>query len=149
MDRVFELDPLVRRPLIKLDDIFVGCTAMLDTGALIPVWTKRVDVLQGLGAEQVAKDVSFNGFGGEASGDLYKLDLTVGGLVYPGLPIIASRDDDIPGYFIFSATMFSDMDYVVKNSTKKLVISPNTNQTCYNLKVDTKDGWIVLCQTDG
>jgi len=69
-------------------------------------------------------------------------------LVYPGLPIIASRDDTIPGYFIFSATMFSEMDYEIKNSTKRFIVSTNTNQICFNLKVDTKDGWLVLCQID-
>ena len=38
------LDKNVKRPVICLDEMFPGCTALIDTGALIPVWTKDVKV---------------------------------------------------------------------------------------------------------
>jgi hypothetical protein len=52
------------RPIVKLDYIFSGCTALIDTGALFPVWTKDTKLLEQLGAKLVKKDVGFNGFGG-------------------------------------------------------------------------------------
>lgn len=44
-------------------------------------------------------------------------------IIFPQMPIIACRDDAIPGYFLFSATMFSHMDYTIKNSTKEFVFT--------------------------
>lgn len=42
MEVTFNLEPNVNRPIIRLDNIFKGCTALLDTGAVFPVWTKSV-----------------------------------------------------------------------------------------------------------
>lgn len=39
----------------RLDDLFPGCTALIDTGALFPVWTKSRELLEALGAENVKK----------------------------------------------------------------------------------------------
>ncbi len=146
MEEILDLSPDVQRPLIKLNDIFKGCTALIDTGALIPIWTKDVSVLEDLGAELVRKNVEFGGFGGIAKGDFYRLDFKLGRFMYPGMPIVASQNEDIPGFFLLSATMFTNMDYSIKNSSKKFMLSTSSNQVCYNLKVEFDGDYIVLCQ---
>lgn len=41
MDLRFDLVVGANRPIIELNEIFKGCTALLDTGAILPVWTKK------------------------------------------------------------------------------------------------------------
>lgn len=71
MEQIFNLDASANRPIILLDNIFNGCTALMDTGALFPIWTKDVKLLKALGAELVKKNINFGGFGGNAKGDIY------------------------------------------------------------------------------
>ena len=142
------LDKNVKRPVICLDEMFPGCTALIDTGALIPVWTKDVKVLEALGAEKYKSGIVFGGFGGDTVGELYRMDLKLGEIIYPGIPIIAARDEKIPGYFLFSATMFEKMDYTISNSTKTFIIETTGNQVCYNLTFETENGLHVLCSCE-
>ncbi len=72
MEEIIDLNPDVQRPLIKLNDVFKGCTALIDTGALVPIWTKDVRILEGLGAKLIKKNTEFGGFGGKAEG-VFKL----------------------------------------------------------------------------
>ena len=50
MQLTLQLDATSRRPVVKLD-WFNGCRALLDTGALFPVWTSDGKLLQQLGAK--------------------------------------------------------------------------------------------------
>lgn len=144
MEVIYNLEKGTNRPIIKLDDIFPGCTALLDTGAIIPVWTKDTELLKKLGAVLHAKDVKFSGFGGETKGDLYKMNLKLGNIIYPGLPIVVHNDDEIPGYFIFSATMFKDMIYTIDDIAKKIILIFKDNQVCRNLSVVDTEGKIKV-----
>lgn len=141
---VFSLDDTVERPVIVLNEIFEGCSALLDTGALIPVWTKDAQILKKVyNADLIKTNCKFNGFSNnDIIGDLYKIDLVLGELVFPKLPIIASYNEKIPGFFLFPATMFTQMDYCIKNSTKKLELIPTNNQKCFNIVI----GDMVLTQ---
>lgn len=114
-----------------MDKLFPGCTALLDTGAIIPVWTKDVELLQGLGARFYKQNVEFAGFGGKTKGDLYKINLSLDKIIFPELPIIVHNSDNIPGYFIFSATMFKNMIYTVDDITKQFVVVCPDNQVCH------------------
>jgi len=144
---IFNLRSDTDRPLIILDDIFIGCTALIDTGALIPVWTKEVDLLQAMGAVLEKKDVEFGGFGGKAKGDLYKLTLKLGCFIYPDMPIVACYDDKIPGFFLFTATMFKKTTYIIDDIRKTFTLTTNDNQVCRNLKVQDSDGHLSVLYT--
>lgn len=144
MDLRFDLVVGANRPIIELNEIFKGCTALLDTGAIIPVWTKKDDLLEALGATLDKKNVSFSGFGGKTIGDLYKIDLRLGKIMYPRLPIVVHEDNKIPGYFIFSATMFKGMIYTIDDITKKFIVILTDNQICHNIKVVDSNGKITV-----
>ena len=61
------LDATQQRPVVSLKNL----TALLDTGAYIPVWTDDEEVLVSeLGAKLIKKDVPFTGFGGTTCGNL-------------------------------------------------------------------------------
>lgn len=135
---ILELVNEVDRPLIRADELFDDCTALFDTGALIPVWTKEEEILKRLGAEFIKKDYEFSGFGGKTTGNLYRLNFTLGEYTYPNMPIVAAFDEAIPGYLLLSATMFSEMDVTIRNSNKTIEIVPFTNQKCFNISVNNQ-----------
>lgn len=144
MEMIYRLEDKTNRPIIKLDMIFSGCTALLDTGAIIPVWTKDVKLLQRLGGTLVKRNVGFAGFGGKTKGDLYNMNLILDKIVFPKLPIIVHNDDSIPGYFLFSATMFKSMIYTIDDITKQFIVISPSNQVCQNIKVITNNGKISV-----
>ena len=88
------LDVKQQRPVIKLQD---GLRALLDTGAYFPVWTDEEGILaEDLNAKLVKKNVSFTGFGGIATGNLYRVMFELGDLIFPSLPIVANNDIAVP-----------------------------------------------------
>jgi hypothetical protein len=132
------------RPIVRLDNIFKGCTALIDTGALFPVWTKEEELLKALGANLVKKSLSFSGFGGSTKGNLYTISIKVGELIYPNMHIIACKNEAIPGFFIFSSTMFKGTIYTVDDINKKFVIETADNQVCRNISIKDNNGKLYV-----
>ena len=74
------LDKKHQRPVVVLKN---GLTALLDTGAYIPVWTDDEEILTSyLGAVFVRDNIKLSGFGGTAYGNLYRVNIDLGGIVY-------------------------------------------------------------------
>ncbi len=96
-----KLDSTRQRSVVILDN---GLTALLDTGAYIPVWTDEEDILTSeLGAELVRKDVPLSGFGGCTHGNMYKVNIDIGGILYPNMHLIANNDINATFNLILSA----------------------------------------------
>lgn len=125
-----------------------GLTALVDTGAYIPVWTDDEDILVSLlGAELVRKNVQISGFGGVAYGNLYKVNMDIGGILYPSMHIVANNEIDASFNLILSATMFDGLIYQVDTVHHVLNIDvPDTESTVRNLRIVDRDGrQFVLC----
>lgn len=106
-----KLDNTRQRPVVILNN---GLTALLDTGAYIPVWTDDEDILTSeLGAELVRKDVPLSGFGGCTHGNLYKVNIDIGGILYPNMHVIANNEINATFNLILSATMFEGLIYQI------------------------------------
>ncbi len=147
MEQEFDLEVSADRPILRLDHLFPGCTALFDTGALFPVWTKNRELLEALGAKIFKRNVLFSGFGGDVHGDIYTFTLQLGNLIYPEMHIMACENNDIPGYFIFSATMFKKTVYTINDIEKKFIIVKQDNQICRNIVIKDADGIMhVLCE---
>lgn len=70
MIEIFKLQRGSTRPVIILDGIFPGCSALIDTGARVSMWTKDERVLMRLpNVRLLKKEISFSGFGGRTTGD--------------------------------------------------------------------------------
>ena len=126
-----DLDKSQQRPIVMLQK---GLKALLDTGAYIPVWVGGERVLsEGLGAELVSKNISFTGVGGIAYGNLYKVTIQVGDLMY----------------IILSATMFAHLIYEIDDKNHKLNITvPDSESMIRNLRIVDKNGKLyVLCNS--
>ena len=128
MQITIHLDDKARRPVANLN-WFTGCRALIDTGALFPIWNKSEKVLvEKLGAVLIKKYIKFNGFGGETQGNLYRVNFELNGLYYLNMPIVASKLNGVNWNMIISATMFDGMVYEIDTINKSLNITIKDNQ---------------------
>lgn len=131
MIEILRLQKESTRPLIVMDDIFLGCSALLDTGARISMWTKSEKILQRFpGIKLLKTEIVFSGFGGKTNGNLYELDLPFGSLIYPKVKIIQHYDENIPGFFLLSASMFEGMVYTIDREQNRFILDTRGNQIC-------------------
>lgn len=141
------LDATQQRPVVVLKNL----TALLDTGAYIPVWTDDEEILvSDLGAKLVKKDVPFAGFGGTTYGNLYQVTLEVGDLIFPNMHIVANNELNTSYNLILSATMFDGLIYEINTRFHVLNFTIiNDSDLVRNLRVVDKNGKIhVLCSAD-
>jgi hypothetical protein len=143
MIEVLQLDKNDQRPVVYTEQ-FYGCTALLDTGALFPVWTASEEALKELGGKLIKNDVSFSGFGGLVDAKLYELTVSLGKIIFPNMHLIYSEDDNIPGYLLLSATMFKGMHYTIDTENHIFKIDTRSNQVAYNLKIEDRNGRLYV-----
>lgn len=139
------LDKTRQRPVVILNN---GLTALFDTGAYIPVWTDDEDILiSELGAVLIRKDVPLSGFGGSTFGNLYKVNLDIGGILYPSMHIMSNNEINATFNLILSATMFEGLIYQIDTVNHVLNIDvPDWESNVRNLRIVNEDGKIfVLC----
>ena len=135
MQITIQLDDRARRPIANIK-WFNGCRALIDTGALFPIWNKNEDILvKKLGAALIKRDVIFGGFGGEARGNLYRVNFELNGIYYIDMPIVASKLVRANWNMIISATMFDGMIYEIDTISKTLNINVKDNQPVRILKL--------------
>lgn len=139
LEMTISLNRNTRRPIAMID-WFKGCRAMIDTGAIIPVWTASDNDLKILGATLERKNVSFGGFGGEAKGNQYRINFKLDKLMYVDMPIIAKEMSDLSCHMILPATMFEKMIYTIDDINKKLEIKILDNQIVRNLRISNDKG---------
>ena len=138
------LDVTQQRPVVALKNL----TALLDTGAYIPVWTDDEEILVSeLGAKLIKENIPFTGFGGIAHGNLYQVTLEVGDLVFPNMHIVANGELNTSYNLILSATMFDGLIYEIDTYSHRLNVTVvNDSDFVRNLRVIDKDGRVhVLC----
>ena len=140
-----KLDKNRQRPVVLLSN---GLTALLDTGAYIPVWTDMEDILvSDMDAELIKENVPLSGFGGSTYGNLYKVSIDIGGIFYPNMHIIANNDINASFNLILSATMFDGLIYQIDTVNHVLNIDvPDHESSIRNLRIENKHGkQLVLC----
>lgn len=144
------LNDSFQRPIIYLKH-WHGLNALLDTGALFPVWTASEKVLVALGGELVQQNIEFSGFGGRTSGNLYKLkNVCIGKLVFPELAIVSCNDlKDVPNHIVLSATMFQNLVYEIDDKNHKFNVTiPHNESNVRNLKIEDYNGNLhILCHS--
>lgn len=133
------LDKSARRPIARLE-WFSGCRALIDTGALFPVWTKSESLLIKLGGKLERNNISFSGFGGKTDGHLYRVNFNLNGLQYIDMPVVVKPMNDLNCHIILSATMFENMIYTIDTINKCMSIDTKDNQIVRILKVSDEYG---------
>ena len=74
----FNLDGRFRRPVINIRNRNEIYSALIDTGAEIPVFTLGREKIAAFSGKLCRESVSFSGFGGICNGDLYRIDVELG-----------------------------------------------------------------------
>ena len=136
----------VQRPIIILDNFFF-LDAMLDTGAVLPVWVEDEELLKAMGGVPIAFHQPFGGFGGTTTGTLYRIPIfRCGELIYPEFPIIAAQID-LPCQMLLSATMFSGLIYEVDDCNHRFNVTiPDHESHVRKLTIEDKNGKLhILC----
>ena len=135
-----------QRPTLYLEDFF-RLSAMLDTGAVLPLWVEDEDLLKSIGGIPIATNQPFGGFGGMTTGTLYRIPLfRCGGLMFPEFPIIASRSD-LTCQMLLSATMFSGLIYEIDDCNHQFNVTiPDNESHVRKLTIEDRNGKLhVLC----
>ncbi|MCM1261591.1 MAG: hypothetical protein NC313_02635 [Butyrivibrio sp.] len=149
MQITIQLDDKARRPIANIS-WFNGCRALIDTGALFPIWNGDGKSLEdGFDAKLQKRNIVFSGFGGKAKGDLYRVNFVLNGIYYMDMPIIASELEGTNWNMIISATMFDGMTYEIDTINKKLNIDTKDNQPVRILKLsdDNNNISVYLAET--
>jgi hypothetical protein len=141
-----DLDKYQKRPVVILNN---GLSALLDTGADIPVWVDSTDILiKHLNAKSLQIKAPLSGYGGTTYGEVFRLTLSIGELIFPNMLIIANDEIRSPYNMILSSTMFSNLIYEIDDKNHKLNVSiPNDESNIRNIVLtDTKGSKLVLSQ---
>lgn len=140
------LNEKFQRPIIYLNN-WHGLNALLDTGALFPIWTAPEEALISIGATKIKENVKFSGFGGETNGNLYRLQsIAIGKLIFPEMAIISCNDlKNVPYHIILSATMFHNLIYEIDNKNHKLNVTvPDGESIVRNLRIEDSNGRLYI-----
>ncbi len=141
------LDKKQQRPVVLLND---ALTALLDTGAVIPVWTDAEKILvNALGGKLVKEKVPFTGFGGIAYGNLYQVTIQIGDLIFPSMHIIANNEINTSYNLILSATMFQNLIYEIDDKNHRFNVTiPDDESNVRNLRIEDANGRLhILCHS--
>ncbi|MBR2216444.1 MAG: retropepsin-like domain-containing protein [Selenomonadaceae bacterium] len=144
-----ELSAVAQRPIAILNQPNV-VNAMLDTGALFPIWVDDEKWLCKLGGTFERADVPFGGFGGMTKGNLYRIpNFCVGQLVFPQFPVIASPRK-LPCQILLSATMFSNLIYEIDDKNHRLNFTiPDEESLIRPLNVRIENGRLhIFCTSE-
>lgn len=146
---ILKLNGYFNRPVIEVAKY--GIDALLDTGAIVPIWNTDTYVLQCVfHAKKIKDNINFSGFGGTTTGTLYSIPLfELGDLIYPDLHIIACESISDRFQMILSATMFSDLIYEIDNKNKYFKVTiPEGEGKIQHLKIkDSKGNLNILCNS--
>jgi hypothetical protein len=131
----YEFDENLSRPIVNLDDVFVGCKALIDTGALFPVWAAPEQILQKLGATRDVKLPSdkIGGFGGESKGNIYRMTVKMDSIYFIDMPFIAVEMKGSRFHLVLPATLFFGMEMNINFQNHSVTIETNSNQVSYNM----------------
>lgn len=141
-----KMDVAQQRPVILLEN---ALTALLDTGAYIPIWTDEEEILlSDMGGKLLKSSVPFTGFGGTTYGNLYQVTLKVGDLIFLNMHIIANNDLNFSYNLIISATMFDGLSYEINTRTHWLHVTvAEDSDLVRNLRIIDSNGRLhVLCE---
>lgn len=120
-------------------------SALLDTGAEIPVFTLGPAMMRDIGGSFVTSDAWFTGFGGRITGDLYRIDIKIGSIKYRSLPVICIHDPTMKFEFILPATLFTGFCYTINDNAKMLTVDTLSSATEYRFKAaDGRDVMVIF-----
>ena len=126
--------------------------ALLDTGAVYPVWTgSEESLIKTLKAKSLNATTSVSGFGGNSIGKIYIVPLLqIGKLYFPNMHIVVCNSIGNASFsLILSATMFKGLIYEIDTVNNCFNVTiPDKESNIRNYKILDSNGNIhILCQS--
>ena len=121
-------------PVIILDS-FHNATALIDTGAKIPVWLEDEKDIQAAGGILKQSNIRIKGLSQKVStGNLYTLsNFQIGKIIYTKLDIVVLPDKNTTYNILLSATMFRGMIYEIDDINHRFNVNVPDSDTVRNL----------------
>ena len=121
-------------PVIILDS-FHNATALIDTGAKIPVWLEDEKDIQAAGGILKQSNIRIKGLSQKVStGNLYTLsNFQIGKIIYTKLDIVVLPDKNTTYNILLSATMFRGMIYEIDDINHRFNVNASDSDTVRNL----------------
>ena len=121
-------------PVIILDP-FHNATALIDTGAKIPVWLEDEKDIQAAGGILKQSNIRIKGLSQKVStGNLYTLsNFQIGKIIYTKLDIVVLPDKNTTYNILLSATMFRGMIYEIDDINHRFNVNAPDSDTVRNL----------------
>ena len=121
-------------PVIILDS-FHNATALIDTGAKIPVWLEDEKDIQTAGGILKQSNIRIKGLSQKVStGNLYTLsNFQIGKIIYTKLDIVVLPDKNTTYNILLSATMFRGMIYEIDDINHRFNVNASDSDTVRNL----------------
>lgn len=138
------------RPIAILPT-FHDVYALIDTGAVFPVWCDDESLLKEYGAKKIADSVPFGGFGGMTMGKLYSIPVfNLGGLIYPHMNIIVHEGFALTSPLILPATIFQNLIFEIDNKRHTLKITiPDDESNVRNFVIREENGYLRVFVSSG
>lgn len=136
------------RPIAILPT-FYDVPALIDTGAVFPIWCGAEEVLKDYGAKKILDSVPFGGFGGMTTGRLYNIPIfKLGGLIFPNMNVIVHEGFSITSPLILPATIFRNLIFEIDNKhfTLKITI-PDDESNVRNFIIREENGHLKVFVT--
>ncbi|MBP3723048.1 MAG: hypothetical protein J6I62_07340 [Selenomonadaceae bacterium] len=145
---VFDILKNANRPIVILPT-FHNTRALIDTGAVFPIWCGKEKTLKGYGAEKILDSVPFGGFGGMTTGKLYRLPVfNFGCLIFPNMNIIVHEGFSITSPLILPATIFNNLIFEINNKLHTLKITiPDDESNVRNFIIREENGHLRVFVT--
>ena len=114
------------RPVIEL----YGLSTLIDTGAIIPVFSMEVsNIKRYFDVTLVLDDGFIGGLDGVARGSVYSIkNFEVGKLIFKDFEFFVPRESRIKYSFLLSATLFYGMDYEFDTINGKFIVRMKDEQ---------------------
>lgn len=132
-----------QRPVVLLKD-WKNYSALIDTGADIPVWVSSREALVALGGRLVKRNLEFYGFANiPVLGDVYKIKgFVLGQLIFNCIYVVVHEEEDKPYDMILSATIFRNLIYEIDDKHHKLNVTiPDDESPIRNLIIEDSEGY--------
>ena len=147
MQITFPLNNAAQKPTLALGN-FDGCTALIDTGAMLPMWIKDKESLEAIGGYKTGYNQTITTADGKIiTKELYRLTVHLGDIIFVDMPILLSPISSKALkniHVILAATNFRGMVYTIDTLNDTLTLDIKDGQKVRNVKVVDESGNIDI-----
>ena len=116
-----------QRPVLHFNDV----DALIDTGAIIPMFSLPVKSIQSIfNGKLILDNAEIGGIGGDVKGQVFSIPhFNIGKLSFNNFEIFVPQKPNIKYPILLSATLFYDTEYIIDTINNKFTVKIPDNQS--------------------